>query len=79
MEAMTVFSDRLTEAMAARGFSMSTLGNAVGQKKQAIQRWASGDVEPRVSMAVALADALNVDLAWLCGQVTRAGVPRKRT
>lgn len=75
---MSMFSDRLTEAMAARGYSMSTLGEAIGQKKQAIQRWAAGTVEPRVSVALELAIALDVDVAWLAGQIDRKGVPRSR-
>lgn len=73
-----MFSDRLREAMAARQMSLSQVGEAIGQKKQAVHAWATGDVEPRVSIALALANAMDVDAAWLIGQVDRQVVPKKR-
>ena len=75
---MTVFSDRLKAAMEERGVSQVELGEMLKVHRQAVHRWVVGEVEPKVLTAVAIADLLDVDVAWLTGQVERKGVPRRR-
>lgn len=77
-----VFSDRLKEAMRLRGFKQADLiheAGLCGKKlgKSQVSQYVSGKTVPRAAVAELLADLLDVDVAWLMGdvQTTAQGIP----
>ena len=65
---MSIFSERLTEAMKLRGKKQVELVRLTGIGKSSISTYLSGEYEPKQSNAYKLASALNVNPAWLMGQ-----------
>jgi transcriptional regulator with XRE-family HTH domain len=58
-------SDRLTQAIAARGLTQAAVAEAVGASAGAVSAWCSGRKPPRKANIEALAGALDVPAAWL--------------
>lgn len=57
----------IKEARRARGWSQAELAKRAGISQQAVQRYESGEREPRVSSVIAMASALGVTLSYLLG------------
>ena len=72
----TIFSHRLTEARKARRRTKRALAEAIGLSETAIGQFESGKNLPAIATVVALADALDVSLDWLCGR-TKENLPVK--
>ncbi len=64
---MTSFSARLTEAMTARGSTVSKLAVETGINKGTISAYKSGKYEPKQDNLYRIADALDVSEPWLMG------------
>lgn len=60
-------SYRIEEARLAKGWSQQQLAEMAGTTQQAIQRYENGQREPKISIAVRIADALGVSLSYLLG------------
>lgn len=58
---------RIEESRRARGWSQAELARRSGTTQQAVQRYESGEREPRVSAVVAMASALGVTVSYLLG------------
>lgn len=58
---------KIEEARRARGWSQAELAKRAGISQQAVQRYESGEREPRVSSVIAMASALGVTLSYLLG------------
>ncbi|MFF3300984.1 helix-turn-helix domain-containing protein [Streptomyces sp. NPDC002908] len=56
---------RLGAARRAAGLSQEQLGNLVGMERRTIQRYESGQRDPRFTDLLLIADAIGVDLADL--------------
>ena len=67
--------DRLQEAMKIRGFRAVDLIEATGIPKGTISYYISGKTEPKADSLYAIAQALNVNEAWLLGY----DIPMERT
>lgn len=65
---MTIVSERLRAAMELRGLKQIDLVNRTGIGKSSISTYLSGDYEPKQANIYKLAEALEVDPAWLMGQ-----------
>jgi transcriptional regulator with XRE-family HTH domain len=51
------------------GMSQAELADAVGVDKRQIRRYEAGEQQPVISVAIAIADALNISIAQLVGKV----------
>lgn len=58
---------KIHEARVARGWTQAELARRSGTTQQAIQRYESGEREPRVSAVINIADALGVTISYLLG------------
>lgn len=58
---------RIEEARKARGWTQQQLAEAAHTTQPAIQRYESGEREPKVSAIVAMSAALNVTISYLLG------------
>lgn len=58
---------RIAEAREARGFTQEQLAQAVGTTQQTIQRWESGQVDPKVSKIQDISRALGITVSFLLG------------
>ncbi|WP_327329825.1 helix-turn-helix domain-containing protein [Streptomyces sp. NBC_01201] len=56
---------RLATARRNAGLSQEQLGNLVGVERRTIQRYESGERDPRFTDLLLIADALGIDLAYL--------------
>lgn len=68
---------RIEEVRRSRGWSQAELARRSGLTQQAIQRYESGEREPKVSAVVSMAAALGVTISYLLGldrQSTGAGM-----
>ena len=63
-------SDVIRSRRVALGLSQSELAKRAGVSIRQLARYEAGEQQPVLSAAVALADALNISLAQLAGQVT---------
>jgi transcriptional regulator with XRE-family HTH domain len=63
-------SDVIRSRRAALGLSQTELARAAGVSVRQLARYEAGEQQPVLGAAVALADALNISLAQLAGQVT---------
>ena len=61
------FRDRLREAMEMRGFRAVDLVEATGIPKGTISYYLSGKTEPKADRLYTIAQALNINEAWLLG------------
>ena len=62
------FPERLNEAMKDKDFSPSDLSRKSGIDKSSISRYRSGNYDPGKKNFFLLADALDVNPAWLAGE-----------
>lgn len=58
---------RIAEAREARGWTQEQLAQAVGTTQQTIQRWESGQVDPKVSKVEDISRALGITLSFILG------------
>lgn len=66
-----IIADRLRAARIGRGLSQGELARKSGVHKNGIQGYELGKVIPGAQNLIALADALEVSLDWLCGREGR--------
>ena len=60
-------SDRLALALSLRGLKQSELCARTGIPKSAVSQYISGEFKPKQDRVFLIAQALNVDEAWLMG------------
>ena len=82
------FEERLLHARKIRGMNQEALAEKIGVSRQAVSKWETGDAQPDYTKLIALADALEVSLDYLCGRdevsvnnpevPVQAGTPKKR-
>ena len=66
---MTIFSSRLQYALSLRGLSFADLARRTGISTALISKWNTGKVQlPNGKQLQMVADALNVNVAWLIGE-----------
>lgn len=58
---------RIGEAREARGWTQAQLAHAIGTTQQTVQRWESGETEPKVSQVEAVSHALGITMSFLLG------------
>ena len=63
-----LFEERLLSARRNRGMSQEALAEKIGVSRQAVSKWETGDAQPDYAKLVALADALEISLDYLCGR-----------
>ena len=68
---MMSFEERLLEIRKSRGMSQEALAEKVGVSRQAVSKWETGEAQPDYTKLIALADALEVSLDYLCGRGTQ--------
>lgn len=64
---MDNISERLSYALKLRNMKASELANKTNISKSSISEWLSGKYEPKQDKIFLMAEALNVDEAWLLG------------
>lgn len=65
------FEERLLEIRKSRGMSQEVLAEKIGVSRQAVSKWETGEALPDYTKLIALADALEVSLDYLCGREAR--------
>lgn len=65
---MSLFSDRLRQAMQLRGFSGRKLCDMIGAHKSTISNYLHGVCEPKQDKLIQIAKALQVNVEWLAGE-----------
>ena len=60
--------DRLVQVRKLRGMNQEVLAERVGVSRQAVSKWETGEAMPDCVKLVALADALEVSMDYLCGR-----------
>lgn len=68
---VTIFSLRLRETRKSVGFSQKTLASLIGSDRTSIAAYENGHNTPTLDRTVAIADALNISLDWLCGRTDK--------
>ena len=58
---------RIGEAREARGWTQAQLAQAIGTTQQTIQRWESGETDPKVTQVEAVSRALGITMTFLLG------------
>ena len=58
---------RIAEAREARGWSQEMLAQAIGTTQQSVQRWESGQVDPKVSRIRDISRALGITVSFILG------------
>lgn len=66
-EKIAKFSERLRDALVARGMNAASLSRATSISEASISRYISGATEPRIPAIRTIAAALNVSDYWLLG------------
>lgn len=66
---MNVFAQRMKKAMDERRVTQSDLASMTGLGRSSISQYLSGKNEPKVKTIMTIADALNVSVEWLTGQI----------
>ena len=69
-----MFHTRLRELRLARNLTAKTMAEFLGMDYRNYQRYETGEVDPPLSKAIALADFFDVSLDYLCG---RSNDPRR--
>ena len=62
------FEETLLNTRKLRGMSQEALAEKIGVSRQAVSKWETGDAQPDYTKLIALADALEVSLDYLCGR-----------
>lgn len=65
---MTAFSENLRILRANKGISQPLLAREIQSTVRQIQRYESGENEPKISQAILLADYFDVSLDYLVGR-----------
>ncbi|EOH67569.1 hypothetical protein I584_01944 [Enterococcus hirae ATCC 9790] len=65
---MTTFSENLKKLRSESDISQLVLAKEIGTTTRQIQRYESGENEPKLSQAVLLADYFDVSLDYLVGR-----------
>lgn len=65
--ARTTFGERMKDARKASGWTQARLASRMGVTVDTIRRWESGQAQPKVDDAVAIAQWLGVDGRKLVG------------
>ena len=65
------FEERLLKTRKGRGMSQEALAEKIGVTRQAVSKWETGEAQPDYTKLIALADALEVSLDYLCGRELR--------
>ncbi|EAD9138932.1 helix-turn-helix transcriptional regulator [Listeria monocytogenes] len=65
---MTAFSENIKQLRTDNKISQSFLAEKIGTTTRQIQRYESGENEPKLSQAIALADYFEVSLDYLTGR-----------
>ena len=60
-----LFGERLKNAREANAMSRKTMANRLGVKPATVEKWESGELEPRANRLQMTASLLNVPLMWL--------------
>lgn len=68
---MTTFSKILKDLRSKANISQPTLAKEIGVTTRQIQRYESGENEPKLSQAVLLADYFHVSLDYLVGRTDK--------
>ena len=58
---------RISEARKARGFKQEQLALEVGTTQQTIQRWESGQTDPKASDVARISNALGITVSFIMG------------
>ena len=58
---------RISEARKARGFTQEQLALEVGTTQQTIQRWESGQTDPKASDVARISNALGITVSFIMG------------
>lgn len=58
---------RIGEAREARGWTQAQLAQALGTTQQTVQRWESGQTDPKASQVKAVSEALGITVSFLLG------------
>lgn len=70
-----IFNERLREIMAIRGRTGQDMADAIGMERKTVIRLKNDpSYDPKLSVAVKLADDLGVPLSWLLGRDQEAKV-----
>lgn len=64
---MNTFASRLKAIRTEKGMSMEELGKLIGVQKTTIWNYEHSERQPKISVAIELAKALNVDWEYLIG------------
>lgn len=59
---------RIREERQARGWTQERLAEAIGASKVSLQRWESGERDPRSAVLLAISDALGIPIQRLYGR-----------
>ncbi len=62
------FPDRLKKLRSERGVSQVTLAKIVGRTDRAFRKYETAEIEPTLSVLIALADFFDVSLDYLVGR-----------
>ena len=65
---MNIFAVRLKEALTAKNIKPSDLAKKTGIGKSSISDWLAGRYEAKQDKVYRIADALDINEAWLMGQ-----------
>lgn len=69
LESISLLALRLRNARQLRGLTLNELAEKVGLNKSTILRYEKGRIQtPKQPVVRALAEALDVNFAWLCGE-----------
>ncbi len=60
------FNERLANTRKMKGLSQEGLADKMGVSRQAVSKWETGDAQPDYQKLVALADALDISMDYLC-------------
>lgn len=58
---------KIMEAREARGWTQAQLAQAIGTTQQTVQRWESGQTDPKISQVEAVSKALGITMSFLLG------------
>ena len=56
---------RIAEAREARGWTQEQLAEAIGTTQQTIQRWESGQIEPKLTSVRKISNALGITVSFI--------------
>ena len=60
------FGKRVLQARKTKGMSQERLAEVLGVSRQAVSKWETGEAKPDVDKLIAICDALQLDMNYLC-------------